>query len=138
MTLHVVRHSTDDELTLEPDGTATACKAVLSGFDSHRRLLGRGGSSAVDRAIFKQALTQPGQRRASLVQSFLMRVPRLDCDEGWVSKRVVSSVAEHQTMDLAVAGSTPVPTAVNTARARKRIQGPRETVVQMVCRWSCN
>ena len=25
-------------LTLEPDGTATACKAVLSGFDSHRRL----------------------------------------------------------------------------------------------------
>jgi hypothetical protein len=25
-------------VTLEPDGTATACKAVSSGFDSHRRL----------------------------------------------------------------------------------------------------
>jgi hypothetical protein len=28
-----------DFMALEPDGTATACKAVLSGFDSHLRLL---------------------------------------------------------------------------------------------------
>ena len=27
------------QLTLEPDGTAAACKAAFSGFDSHRRLL---------------------------------------------------------------------------------------------------
>ena len=27
-------------MALEPDGTATACKAVWSGFDSHRRLFG--------------------------------------------------------------------------------------------------
>jgi hypothetical protein len=26
-------------MTLEPDGTAAACKAAFSGFDSHRRLL---------------------------------------------------------------------------------------------------
>jgi hypothetical protein len=28
------------EMTLEPDGAATVCKAVRSGFDSHRRLYG--------------------------------------------------------------------------------------------------
>ncbi len=27
-----------NDVALEPDGKATACKAVLSGFDSHRRL----------------------------------------------------------------------------------------------------
>jgi hypothetical protein len=27
-----------NNVALEPDGTATACKAVWSGFDSHRRL----------------------------------------------------------------------------------------------------
>ena len=29
-----------ENVALEPDGTATACKAVWSGFDSHRRLFG--------------------------------------------------------------------------------------------------
>ena len=29
-----------DDVALEPDGTATACKAVWSGFNSHRRLFG--------------------------------------------------------------------------------------------------
>ena len=29
-----------DNVALEPDGTAAACKAASNGFDSHRRLLG--------------------------------------------------------------------------------------------------
>ena len=36
-------------MALEPDGTAAACKAVSSGFDSHRRLFG--------------SKIRPGQRR---------------------------------------------------------------------------
>ena len=76
-------------LTLEPDGKATACKAVRSGFDSRRRLLECRDSSRVRRA---------GQRRlSSETRRLATRVPNMGSDEG-ACRPPVSSVVEHQTI----------------------------------------
>ena len=84
------------DVTLEPDGTAAACKAAWSGFDSHRRLL-------------KASDFVAGQRRAESRFSSLLGVFRT-WNLTMAAKGAVSSEVEHQTANLEVAGSTPVPT----------------------------
>ena len=106
-------------MTLEPDGTAAACKAARSGFDSHRRLF---------ECTYKQGLTSLGQRLAvpsingwrrvfrtwNLTKAMLNPPPRL------------AQWKEHQTDNLAVTGSTPVPTTAGCkpAKARERSHEP--------------
>ena len=97
-------------VTLEPDGPAAACKAASSGFDSHRRLL------------LSKRLVPSGQRRAGSRISSILGVFRT-----WVVTReafdAVSSEAEHQTITLAVVGSTPAPATAGL----KNLHGRRES-----------
>ena len=102
-----------------------------SGFDSHRRLFGR------VQGQFEARLMPPGQRRTG-------RDPTLDSWLGvfrtWVVTMAVQAwlaqLAEHQTEDLAVAGSIPVPpTAGESLRRRGAVtpdSSPRETGARLV------
>jgi hypothetical protein len=87
-------------VTLEPDGTAAACKAARSGFDSRRCLL---------RSNFKQGQTGRVQRRATF-----RGIGQRCAFRTWNRTRArrpppVSSVDRAPDQNLAVAGSTPVP-----------------------------
>ena len=93
----------DTYLTLEPDGTAAACKAAIKWV----RL-----PPASFECNYKQGLTSLGQRRAAHSINGRCRVFRT-----WNLTKVMlnpppwlAQWVEHQTDNLAVAGSTPEPT----------------------------
>jgi hypothetical protein len=92
----------ETQSTSEPDGTAAACKAALSGFDSHRRLF---------EGLLRWCRPSSGAR-ASRVRDERDR-GSAPCVPDMGSKRSspisVSSVGRAPDLGLAVAGSTPVP-----------------------------
>ncbi len=103
-----------------PNGLAAACKAECSGFDSRRRLF----EWKVDIGVVRPAARgTPGNRIGTVCTV-------IGLSSGGIN--AVSSEAEHQTHNLAVAGSIPVPTTkwllvtsgrdrkVLTARCRRR------------------
>ena len=98
------------DVTLEPDGTATGCNPVQ---------VGSTPTGVLCEAFLKQDAAPPsGARRPVLARggwrcAFRGRV--LACDG--VTK--VSSMVEHQTLNLAVMGSTPIPQPRAKARSSK-------------------
>jgi hypothetical protein len=85
-------------MTLKPNGPAAACKAVRCGFDSRRRLF----EGLVN-------LLASARRRTGRPAGFEF----VRSEQGVLTDviNLVSSVAEHQTDNLAVTGSNPVPTS---------------------------
>ena len=86
-----------ENVALEPNGKAAACKAASSGFDSHRRLLG----SKIRLAQRRTPHCPPAEAVGDVRSAHGFR--RMSCHSE------VSSMAEHQLGKLAVTGSTPVP-----------------------------
>ena len=85
-------------MTLEPDGTAAACKAAFP-------------VGSTPTGVFLKQATMDVSRPAARPPS--PSVSRLGVFRTWALTRdasiVVSSEVEHQTLNLEVAGSTPVP-----------------------------
>lgn len=85
-------------MTLMPNGQAAVCKAATSGFDSHRRL------------FVSEVLIVLGQRRTTPQSTGRCGVFRV-----WIVTKAretatrLAQLVEHQAVNLAVTGSTPVP-----------------------------
>jgi hypothetical protein len=92
----------EKQSTSEPDGKAAACKAALSGFDSHRRLL---------EGLLHWCRPSSGARASRLRDE--RNRGSAPCVPDMGSKRSspisVSSAGRAPDLGLAVAGSTPVP-----------------------------
>lgn len=121
--------------TLEPDGQAAACKAVSSGFDSHRCLFeGRGlGVQGPECCCTHVTWTLDAQHRTPQARSVDIVCPaacmppgrvRLCMFRVWdLTGRCRCRLAqwqEHQILTLDVTGSNPVPTTKPSAGNRHR------------------
>src|SRR5689334_7387018 len=105
------------ESTLKPDGQAIACKAIPSGFDSHRRLL--------DEIQARFDVAGPAAR-GTQCKPWVRRVPDMESSESEVRSPPVSSVVRAPDLSLAVAGSPPAPTpqAATLQTLRERSSKP--------------